>query len=284
MRRSAAALLALAAACSSGRTAPPAQPAPSGASAAAAPAAATPSTLRYGAGTARYQLQNNLHQVVDMMGQVNEGDVAQTYFVSTALGAQEPNLALAITIDSATVTSSSPFTGAQNTDQLRGRSFTVVVTPRGDFVSLGAVDSTVEGLAQVAENLKDLLPELPERIAPGAAWSDSTSQELPAPGAALTRFARREHRVVGWVDRDGSRALHLTTTSEYTVSGTGEQQGQLLEFSGGGRSVIDRFVSAAGVFLGGAGSDSSLINVNVVSMGMQVPVRSTSRSSITRLP
>ena len=80
------------------------------------------------------------------------------------------------------------------------------------------------------------------------------------------------------------RALHLTTQSAYTVSGAGEAQGTPLEMAGAGRSTSDRYVSATGVFLGGTESDSAEINVNVVSMGMSIPVRRSQRATITRLP
>ena len=94
----------------------------------------------------------------------------------------------------------------------------------------------------------------------------------------------RQHRVVGWEDHNGARALHLTTTTSYTLTGTGEAQGQTIELTGGGQRTGDAFVTATGVFVSNTLNDSSLVNANVVSAGMVVPVRSKTRLTFMRLP
>ncbi len=43
-------------------------------------------------------------------------------------------------------------------------------------------------------------------------------------------------------------------------------------------------MSAQGIYLGGTLSDSSLINLNVVSAGMVIPVRNRTSITFTRLP
>ena len=115
-------------------------------------------------------------------------------------------------------------------------------------------------------------------------WTDTVTTTQPIEMFTLTTRAVREHRVAGWEQRDGVRALHITTTSNYTVTGSGDAQGQPLELDGSGRSTSDRFISAAGVYLGAAESDSSNMNVNVVAMGMSIPVLRTQRATIARLP
>jgi hypothetical protein len=263
-------------------TTPEAVPAtPGAAPRAAAGATATPPVLRWGVFSGRYHMSNELRQVQEMMGQTNEMNNTSNVFVSAGISAQGANFMLSMTIDSAT----SSNVQAGDPSALRGKSVSLVVTPTGEVVSMSLSDSTSDAFRSMASGLRDFLPILPARTDAGTTWADSATVDMPlAMGLTLSRTARNEHRVVGWEDRQGTRALHITTTTAYSVSGTGEMQGQMLEFSGSGRSVADRFVSAAGVYLGGTESDSSTINVNVVSMGMNIPVRTSSRSTVTRLP
>lgn len=246
-----------------------------------AAAAATPQTVRWGAFSGRYDLATELRQVQEMMGQTNEMNNNSHLFVSAAVTSQGPNYLLAMTVDSSS--SSNPQAG--DPAVLRGKTVSLVVSPVGEVISMTMSDSTNPAVRGMASGLREFLPILPERVTAGAAWTDSGTVDMPlAMGLNLSRTARNDHVVVGWEDRGGTRALHLTTTSAYSVSGTGEMQGQMLEFSGGGRSVAERFVSAAGIYLGGSETDSSVINVNVVSMGMSIPVRTSSRSTVTKLP
>ncbi|MDO8665710.1 MAG: hypothetical protein Q7J79_03805, partial [Gemmatimonadales bacterium] len=167
----------------------------------------------------------------------------------------------------------------------RGRTVNLVFSPTGQPVSLATADSTNLAVQALAVELRELLPKLPNgTIGAGATWSDTITRHVPAPGVDLTMTVARQHRVVGWEDRGGIRALHLNTRGTYTMTGTGESQGQELEFSGTGRNTAEHFVSAAGVYLGSSGADTADVNVNVVSAGMQVSTRRTQRSSVTRLP
>jgi hypothetical protein len=83
---------------------------------------------------------------------------------------------------------------------------------------------------------------------------------------------------------EGVRALKITTTSTYTISGGGHQNGQEMTVAGSGTASADQFISAAGVYLGATAADSSNMVVNIVSMGMDVPVRQTRRTAVSRLP
>jgi len=80
------------------------------------------------------------------------------------------------------------------------------------------------------------------------------------------------------------RALHVTSTSTYSVSGSGETQGQAVEVSGNGQSTRNAFVSAAGIYLGSVESDSASLTATVTAMGMTVPIRQSRRTTVSRLP
>ncbi len=274
---------ALAAGCA-GRSTPPAGPAP--ARSAAAPAApAEPAVLRYTAGTSRYRLDSRTHVEQEMMGSTNASDIVTALLFTAAAAEADGNLGIAITIDSLGITAPMGAVNPAELSAARGKIVRLVVSRSGQPVSMTPPDSVGMAVTQMAQGLREFLPQLPPgSTAAGAAWSDTASTTTPSMGMAVTVKMTREHRVAGWEDRDGVHALHVATTATYTVSGSGDVQGQSIELTGGGKALSDAFVSAAGIYLGGAASDSALIHANVVSAGMTIPIRRTTRSTFTRLP
>jgi hypothetical protein len=263
-----------------GRTPAPAAPQAVVAPAAAPAAPREAATLAYTVGTARYRLVQTTQVVQEVMGQVNTTDLSSRQVLSAVITQGTGNLAMALTIDSIEMTD--PTGAASGILAVRGQTFRLVFAPSGLVVSTTAPDSTNPIFRQVSSGLSDLLPRLPSApVAAGQTWSDTVTRAADA--AVSTRLVR-QHRVVGWEDRDGTRALHITTTSAYTVTGSTEAQGQSIELNGNGVSTRDAFVSAAGLFLGSVESDSALVNANVTSVGIVVPVRQTRRSTITRIP
>jgi hypothetical protein len=269
---------ALASGCA-GRSTPPATPAPTPA------APAEPATLRYAPGNGHYRLESQTHIVQEMMGASNATDVSTAALFTADVAQAESNLGVAITIDSLGVTAPVGAADPAELNAAKGKVVRLVVSPTGTPVSLTPPEGVGAVVLQMAQGLREFLPLLPPgSTAAGTTWSDTTTTTTPNMGIAVTVKMARQHRVAGWEDRAGTHALHIATTATYSVSGTGDVQGQSIELSGGGRATSDSYVSAAGVFLGGASSDSALVNANVVSAGMVVPVRRTTRSTFTRLP
>jgi len=263
-----------------GRT--PAPAAPRLAAVPAAPEAPREvATLAYVAGNARYRLVQTTQVVQEIMGQVSTTDLSSRQVLSAVITEGAGSLALALTIDSIDMTD--PTGAAAAVLAARGQTFHLVFAPSGLVLSTTAPDSSNPAFRQISSGLRDLLPRLPASpVTAGQTWSDTVTRS--AGEAAVSTRLVRQHRVVGWEDRDGTRALHLTTTSAYTVTGTTEAQGQQIELNGNGVSTRDAFVSAAGLFLGSVESDSALVNANVTSVGLVVPVRQTRRSTIARIP
>jgi hypothetical protein len=242
-----------------------------------------PSILRYVTGSAHYRVEQESHVVQDVMGQMNSADLSSHQLLSTVVSDSGANLALAVTVDSLDVTAP-PQADLSGLSAARGQTFRLLLEPSGLVLSVSAPDTANTILRQFTSGLRDFLPRIPSGpIAPGQSWTDTVTTTNGG-DISVTTVAVREHRVVGWEDRDGVRALHLARTSTYSVSGSGQAQGQPVEMSGGGQSLRDSFVSAAGVFLASIESDSALINANVTSVGITVPIHQTRRSTVTRVP
>jgi hypothetical protein len=238
--------------------------------------------LRYTSGTAHYRLDSQTHVEQGMMG---SADITTAALFTTAIVAAEGNLGVAVTFDSLGITA--PMGAADPADlrAAKGKVVRLVVSPAGRPISLTPPESVGPAVLQMAQGLREFLPQLPPAsTAPGTTWSDTATTTTPSMGLAVTVTMTRQHRVAGWEDRAGTHALHIATTASYTVSGSGNVQGQSIELSGSGQAASDAYVSAAGVYLGGAASDSALVNANVASAGMVIPIRRTTRSTFTRLP
>jgi hypothetical protein len=268
-------------ACAGHRPATPAQSAPLAAVAPSAPVSRDPTSLRYAAGSARYRIEQSSHVVQDLMGQSMTVDIGTRQLVSAVATEAAGNLSVALTVDSLEVTGAPPGADAPLV-AARGRTFRLVMVPSGLVVSVTNPDSSNVLLRQVSDGLRDFFPRLPTVPAAGQAWTDTVST-IGAGEVSVAVRAIREHRVIGWEDRDGVRALHVASTSTYSVSGSGETQGQAVEVSGSGQSTRDSFISASGSYLGSIESDSASMTATVTAMGMTVPIRQSRRTTVSRL-
>jgi hypothetical protein len=173
--------------------------------------------------------------------------------------------------------------GAAALESLRGKTFRMVVTPMGKTVTFTPPDTTTM-MALTGDMFRDFLPTLPASLAAGTTWVDTVNTPAGTGPMRIATQSIRTHRVIGWETRDGKRALHVTTTGSYTLTGEGEQGGAPLQLNGTGTATSDRFISADGIYLGMTVNDSTNVKVNVVSMGLEVPVRQVRRTTVTRLP
>lgn len=245
--------------------------------------AADPSALRYSANAGRYRFEQSLHVTQDVMGQVTEVDASTMLLISSAFTAAEAgNLAASFTVDSVVVTSSMPG-GADLAAGSRGKTWRTVFTPLGRSVGFTAPDTNAV-TSQTGEMFREFLPAVPASLAPGTMWVDTIRATPSQPGMTVRSQSVRQNQVVGWEVHDGVRALKIATNGVTTVSGEGESQGQQLQMTGTGTSVAERFISAAGVYLGSSVRDSTSLNIAVISAGIDVPVRQVRRSTTTRLP
>jgi hypothetical protein len=253
---------------------------------AAAPAAGRgdPTSVRYAADVGRYRVEQNQHISQEMMGQTRDVDGSTTMLVSASLTGAAGDLAAVFTVDSVAATSS--MAGAANIlASMRGKVYRAVYSPLGHATSFTAPDSG-DAAAGEGNVFREFLPGLPAgALAAGTTWIDTTIlSQRSGQGLNLRSQSIRQHRIVGWELHEGVRALKISTTGTYTITGSGEQNGQQLTMAGSGAASADQFVSAAGVYLGGASTDSTNMMVNVVSMGMEIPVRQTRRTAVSRLP
>jgi len=239
---------------------------------------------RYTASTGHYRLESDSRYAQEVMGNTQEVTLGQSMLFTAALAADSGNIAMSATIDSLTINGQAPGIDASMLNAAVGQTFRARFTSDGRAVSSSLPDSTNPAILQIGRLFREFLPRLPSSTAPGTTWTDTIRDtQTMARGAGQTvTQAVREYHVVGWETRDSVRALHISGTGRYTITGTGDANGQPIELSGAGQATSERWVSAAGVYLGGTSSDSTDLTVNVINMGMTVPVHQVQRVTITR--
>ena len=240
--------------------------------------------VRYVAGTSRYRVESTSRFAQEVMGNSQEVTLGQLMLFTAALAPDSGNIALTATVESLTVSGGAPGIDASMLNAAVGQAFRSRFTAEGRPVSSSVPDSGNPAIVHVGRLFRDFLPHLPASTAAGTTWVDTVRDTQTMAGGAGQTVTQsvREYRVVGWETRDSVRALHISGTGHYTITGTGESQGQPIELTGAGQATSERWISAAGVYLGGTTSDSTDITINVINMGMTVPVHQTQQLIITR--
>lgn len=261
----------------------PAAPAPD-----ARPAARAGDPIRIGPSALRYVLRQRIHVEQEFQGQTQALDRGMQLFVSPTIAgpADSVGYALTFTIDSIVPDSGTPIPPTMNLALVRGLRYTGRLTPTGEFWGMAPSDSARAQLfAQVAGNfVRAFYPRLPAAgLALGAEWTDTVTT-TDRTIVEVTSRAIHHSRAPAWEDRGGARCLRLEVSATYSVTGSGDQNGQPLEIAGTGTRATVQYVAVDGRYLGGEFSDSSAIVVTLPIQGATVPVRQVSRYTVTVLP
>lgn len=229
--------------------------------------------VRFGTGTARYRAVSQLKVDQEFNGQTQTTNMRLGYYASARIAAEGERLRATLTLDSMDVTEIPTISSAELA-RARGATFTAVLSPEGKLLEFTPSDSTTQILRQLSAGFREFFPRIPANGArPGQQWTDTAGTQSNFGGAALTINSINQHDVTGWADYRGERALHIRTSSNYTVTGTGSQSGQALTIDGAGDRVSDRYLSSEGVYLGYVAADSSRFDVQLTGLGMTIPVR-----------
>lgn len=253
----------------------------------------SPSTLpaeevvRFGPGVQRYAVHRRLH-VAQEIGAMPPTDLRYHVFVSVTITGPPDTLGLPVsyTIDSLVPDSGIVLPPVVIPGAVQGLRFTGRLAPTGEIrEALPSDSATAAAFAQFIGNPRDFFPRLPDAgLTAGAAWVDTvTTTERGAVGE-VTVQAVNHSTVPGWELRDGRRALRIDVRSTFTLSGTSEQSGQPLEYSGSGTRAAVEFVGAEGQYLGGEAHDTVRINVTLPAQGVTVPIRQILHSTVAVLP
>jgi hypothetical protein len=118
-------------------------------------------------------------------------------------------------------------------------SFDAIITPHGEYLAYPAAAANgCDGEEPLLAAAREMVMDLPDVLAAGTQWSDSTSITICRGGMPVTTGMVRHYQVVGpmWSD-DTVAVIRLTRESTFTLAGTGRTaRNQIVALTGRGQS------------------------------------------------
>jgi hypothetical protein len=250
----------------------------------AAPAAQA--QFAYQPGTHRYRLEQVTEATQEMAGQKMSSTMTTTQVIGVHLvpGAGD-SLSVTFTVDSVGIASEIPQAQAMaqaEADKLVGSKVTGTVSPLGEIGSLAWMkgDSATTG-GDLSAGFRNFFPRFPQ-AAPkvGMTWTDTTSSKFNANGIDGTATSVVTYVVEGDTTVAGRPAWRISQKGSVTTNGMGTSQGQDLALSGGGSITGTNIVSKDGLYLGGDSRLDQSMTVQIVAMGVEVPVTQSVTSRV----
>lgn len=203
--------------------------------------------------TFRYTLDKNVPhhysstststQNMEMMGRSMEtSSNSSIYFTFTGKEKDESNnLLFDITVDSMSSVANSMM-GEQNIDfsSVIGKSFTLILSPFGEEIDYLNIDSLqidlgpmAGGKMSIKQYFRDQFPDLPEKsIKIGDKWTKSNTDTSQRMGMDIISKTESNNTFEGIENINGFECLKISTDSEGTIDGAGEQGGNEIVFEG----------------------------------------------------
>ena len=245
---------------------------------------ALPATVRYAPHQAAYVAVSSGRQDQQVPGGAVTTEFGYQVFLRTVVAQGPDGLQIRILVDSVPRASGVNLPPS-DLPRVNGTTFTGDVAATGEILGLSGGDTTIALVQQLHQAFAEFLPPIPDIGAePGAAWIDTATSRTQNAGMEIEIVSVGTHEVVGWAEYAGLQAMHITTRSEYTLSGQGSQMGQAITIDGAGIREEHSYLNANGMYLGGWAADSSSMDALLISVGMSVPIIQVRNDSLIYRP
>ncbi|MGB8958414.1 MAG: hypothetical protein WCC00_05325 [Candidatus Aminicenantales bacterium] len=271
----------------------PAPEAPAAVAARAIPAAAPASAvLEYKMPTGRaltYQVKSEEAQVMDVQGQSMDTQTAGTStFTFKAKGLKDKNFLLGVTIDDMAMTVTSAAQGDMSPDMttVKGKSFDMVLSPLGSEVDVSGAEAITFDMAGDTRNLssgfKMFFPDLPGKpVKVGDTWPSSGGTEEKSASMDIRIDLQNVNTLEGFETVDGMECARISSQVTGTLTGTGNQGGADLTFSGTTKGKdVWYFAVKEGIYVKMTSESTTQMSVDVPVAGQTIPVTQTTKSEL----
>lgn len=239
--------------------------------------------------TLTYVATSEEAQVMEVMGNSVENQSTSTStFTFKAKGTKGKDYLLSASIDDMAITATSSMTGGLTPDvsSVKGKSFDMVLSPLGvevDVAGAEAITMTIEGETRsMANAFRLFFPDLPGKaVKVGDTWP-ATNAITETAGAMTIRIEQQlVNTLEGFETIDGMECAKVSAEITGTVSGSGNQMGQELTFSGKMTGkMIWFFAVKEGIFVKESSDTTSQISVDVPAAGMTIPMTQTAKAEV----
>ena len=236
-----------------------------------------------------YQGKSEEAQVMEIQGQSMETHTGGTNtFTFKAKGPKDKNLLLGVTIDDIAVTVTSSAQGDMSPDMnsIKGKSFDMVLSPLGSEVDVSGAEAISYDMAGETRNLgsgfKTFFPDLagkPVKI--GDTWPSSSSVEEKTGSMNIKVDLQNVNTLEGFETVDGMECAKISSDVTGTISGTGNQGGMDLTFSGTSKGKdVWYFAVKEGIYVKGTSESTTQMSIDVPAASMSIPATQTSKSEV----
>jgi hypothetical protein len=205
-------------------------------------------------------------------GRVTESGLAIRVHFTATLDSAPPALAATIRVDSVPELSGAGLPES-TVDAAAGTEFRATLEADGTLTGFHAPQNAGPLVDQLANTFRALFPRLPTGgAASGRRWADTSTITSDVTGIAITNRSVSQSEAMEWTEYRGVRALRVTTTAQYTLTGTGKQAGQDITIEGTGSRHSEYFLGGSGRYLGAVAADTARFQATLGGSGVVLPV------------
>jgi hypothetical protein len=236
-----------------------------------------------------YQTKTDEAQVMEVQGQSMSTQTNNTStFTFTSKGPKDKDFLVGVKIDDIAVNISSNVQGDMSPDMssVKGKFFDMVLSPLGAEVDVTGAEAITYDIAGETRNLasgfKTFFPDLagkPVKI--GDTWPSTASTEEKTGSMAIRVDLQYTNTLEGFETIDGMECARISSQVTGTVSGTGNQGGMDLTFSGTTKGKdVWHFAVKEGMLVKQASEATSEMSIDVPGAGMTIPMNMTSKGEV----
>lgn len=235
-----------------------------------------------------YENTGEAVEATDMMGQsVESHTTSHEAFTLRAKGRKEGDLLLGVTIDNMSMTITGP-QGDMSPDMtaLAGKAFDMVLSPLGQEVDVSGAEALTYEMATGTRNLattfKLFFPDLPGKpLKIGDTWPSSAETDEKTGVLDLRLSIQNLNHFEGLETVDGVECARIRSDVTATMTGTGNQQGMDMVFSGTGQGTdLWYFAVTDGIYVNSNFELKMDMVITVSAMGMTIPVTTTRKGTV----
>jgi hypothetical protein len=255
-------------------------------------AAEKPIVLEYKMPSGRaltYQSKSEEAQVMEIQGQpMNSQTNGTSTFTFKAKGLKDKNFLLGVTIDDVTATVTSSAQGDMSPDMstVKGKTFDMVLSPLGSEVDVSGAEAITYSMGPETRNLssgfKMFFPDLPGKpVKIGDTWPSTAGIDEKTGTMNIRIDFQNVNTLEGFETIDGMNCARISAQVTGTISGTGNQGGADLTFSGTvkGKDVW-YFAVKEGLFVKTASESTTEMSIDVPAGNMTIPMTQTTKSEV----
>jgi hypothetical protein len=235
-----------------------------------------------------YQNKSEEAQVMEVMGQSMDTSTTGTSTVTfTSKDRKDKNFLLGVTIADMAVS----ITGAQgdmspDLSSVKGKSFDMVLSPLGSEVDVSGAEAITYAIASETRNLasgfKVFFPDMPGKpVNIGDTWP-STDSIVETTGSLTIRIdIQNANTLEGFETVDGMECARISAQATGTISGSGNQMGQDLTFTGTTKGkTVYYFAVKEGCYVKATSESTNEVSIDVPAAGMSIPMTQRSKGEV----